>query len=359
MPGSTPAPDRCYWELTRRCALNCQHCRADAGPAGADELDLNQALETADQLAALGVKAVVLTGGEPTLYDGWEKIAARLAHSGVRVRLFISGWDFDHRTLQAARDAGVSQFSISLDGLQPIHDRIRPVTDNPGASSFAAALQALTIIRRAEMPIRVVTQVNRLNVDHLAAVYHLLAELKIARWQLQLCQMTGRARRHGEELMCEPRDLEQVLRILSVASQERKIRAPMHCTVGYMIDEEPRLRPHGRHDPLMWLGCVAARQTLAINAVGGVKGCTALPDEFVTASLKDRDLADLWNDDGCFPYARRWSADLLAGLCAACMDSKICRAGCPAVAYAATGSIGANPYCLKLVRQTPPDGVSD
>ncbi len=28
-----------------------------------------------------------------------------------------------------------------------------------------------------------------------------------------------------------------------------------------------------------------------------------------------------------------------------------CRAGCPAVAYGASGSIGLNPYCLRLVRK--------
>ena len=92
---------------------------------------------------------------------------------------------------------------------------------------------------------------------------------------------------------------------------------------------------------------------MALTSWGGVLGCTALPDEFVTATVRDRPLKEIWADDRCFPYSRGFDESLLAGLCARCALARVCRAGCPAVAYGATGAIGANPYCLRLVARAP------
>ncbi len=81
-------PERCFWELTRACDHRCLHCRCHGGTAAEGELGLDEALRVAAELVALGVRAVVLTGGEPTLYRGWERVARALADGGVAVRLF-------------------------------------------------------------------------------------------------------------------------------------------------------------------------------------------------------------------------------------------------------------------------------
>ena len=86
-----PAPKSCFWELTRKCDHLCIHCRANAQVPLPDELDLNAALGVADQLVSLGVSLVILTGGEPMLFEGWQQIAGRLSQGGVKVRLFTSG----------------------------------------------------------------------------------------------------------------------------------------------------------------------------------------------------------------------------------------------------------------------------
>ncbi|MCZ7583973.1 MAG: SPASM domain-containing protein [Deltaproteobacteria bacterium] len=121
-----------------------------------------------------------------------------------------------------------------------------------------------------------------------------------------------------------------------------------------MTVEEPVLRKRELGGSPVWRGCEAGLRGIAVTPDGGVKGCTVLPDEFVTASLAERRLPDIWADDACFPYSRGWSADTLAGLCKPCAFAETCRAGCPAVAYAATGATGANPYCLRLVREERP-----
>lgn len=308
--------------------------------------------DVADQLAQIGTRLVVLTGGEPTLHPAWRSIARRLADSGVRVRLFTNGTGLDREAVREALEAGVTELAISLDGPATVHDRLRPPEGITAESPFATARRAIEAAVAEGIPLRVVTQVNQMNVGYLAATYGLVRDLGVEHWQVHLCQATGRAKQYRGELLCDPEALEQIVRVLLVAARDGRVRAPMHCTVGYMTAEEPVLR--GREiqgaRPI-WSGCLAGRTTIAIDSTGGVTGCTTLPDEFVTASLRERTLADIWADDDCFPYTRRWDKEVLSGACARCPLADTCRAGCPAVAYGATGSIGTNPYCLRLIRR--------
>jgi radical SAM protein with 4Fe4S-binding SPASM domain len=314
-------------------------------------MPLAMAERIVDDLARLGTRRVVLTGGEPMLHPGWRGIARRLADCGVTVRLFTGGAALDDEALDAARDAGIAEFAVSLDGPAAVHDRLRPLEGRSPGSSFARATAAIGRLVARGAAVRAVTAVSRLNAGALEATYALVRDLGVARWQVHLVQMTGRARDHRELLAPSPADLEEIVRVLLVAARERRVVAPLHCTVGYMTQEEPVLRSREIAGEPVWAGCGAGLRAFAINADGGVKGCTALDDEFVTASLVTRTLAEIWADDACFPYARAWSAELLAGACARCRLAARCRAGCPAVAYGATGAIGANPYCLRLVRR--------
>jgi radical SAM protein with 4Fe4S-binding SPASM domain len=199
-----------------------------------------------------------------------------------------------------------------------------------------------------------VTQVNRENVGHLDQVYELLLELGVRRWTVHLCQATGRAHAARGELLCEPADLERVAQVLVRAARERAIAAPLSCSIGYLTAEELLRSGPGDARPAPWSGCSAGLTTLAVTSRGGVKGCTTLPDEFVTGSLADRPLAEIWRDDSAFPYTRARSRGEveLSGPCARCDVGGRCRAGCLAVGYGATGAIGANPFCLRLVRRS-------
>ena len=350
LPRAAAVPGRCFWELTRACDHACVHCRVAAGRPLRDELDVDEALAVADQLVDLGVRLVVLTGGEPTALRGWDRIARRLADGGCRVRLFSGGPALDADTVQRAVDAGIKGFATSLDGPQHVHDRLRPTRGVMGGSSYRKTVGAIERLLGAGHPLRVVTVASAATIPYLDDTYFLLRNLDVTRWQINLCQNAGRAREAVADLMPAPQDLQRIVDVLVRAAREGIVTSPMHCSVGYMTAEEPVLRRPLSTQNLVWRGTPAGLRTLAITANGGVLGCTALPDEFVTASVRDRSLSDIWSDDACFPYSRGFDASLLAGQCARCKLAMACRAGCPAVAYGATGAMGANPYCLRLVR---------
>jgi len=347
-----------YWELTRACAQACVYCRVSAGLPMSGELDTAAALRVADQLVALGVHEVTLSGGQPHRHPGWAAIARRLTTGAVSVRMFASGdWlDADH--LAEARAAGVGSFTLSLDGPASVHDRLRPARLPEGAQSFQAVIEALRLLQHAGVPARVVTVASRPSIPHLPETYELVRSLGVDTWQVQLLQANGRARDDLRRLLPEPGQLEDILSVLKRALVDGRVHAPMHCSIGYLVPEDVLLRNPRATVAVVWRGNRAGLAGFAITARGEVLGCPCLPDSFAVGSAKTDSLRTLWNQPSSFPYSREWTPDVLSGACAQCSLATVCRAGCLSVAYGATGSIGANPFCLRVVRGLVPSEVS-
>jgi radical SAM protein with 4Fe4S-binding SPASM domain len=82
------------------------------------------------------------------------------------------------------------------------------------------------------------------------------------------------------------------------------------------------------------------------SQAGGPGFCLSLPDEFVEGNLRQTGLRELWESGQYFSRLRHKEASL-SDECAACACARECRAGCSAVAWSATGSLGHNTHCLR------------
>ena len=71
-------PRFCVWELTLACDMRCRHCGSFAGRPRERELDTEEALSVAQQLADMRCERLTLSGGEPTLRPDWDRIAQAL-----------------------------------------------------------------------------------------------------------------------------------------------------------------------------------------------------------------------------------------------------------------------------------------
>jgi MoaA/NifB/PqqE/SkfB family radical SAM enzyme len=61
-----PAPFIVIWETTQACDLACVHCRAKAQPLPPPgELSHEEGLALLDEMAEMGAKVSVLSGGDP------------------------------------------------------------------------------------------------------------------------------------------------------------------------------------------------------------------------------------------------------------------------------------------------------
>src|SRR5512142_1619804 len=163
-------PRACVWELTLACNLRCKHCGSFAGSRREREMDLEESLRVADELAALGCRRVTLSGGEPTLNPDWDVIGKRLADHGIKVNLISNGWHWTPAHVERAKAAGFVGAAFSLDGFQPEHDEFRQ------AGSFARVVAAIDACVAAGLPVAVNTTVNKLNLRQLRKLRDFILE---------------------------------------------------------------------------------------------------------------------------------------------------------------------------------------
>ena len=186
------SPRTCVWELTLACNLRCKHCGSKAGARRDDELNLEECLDVADQLAALGCQQVTLAGGEPTLHPAWHEIGRRLTDHRIRVNIISNGWHWTERQIEQARHARLMGVAFSLDGLEQEHDSVR----RPG--SYGRVVAAIESSVAAGLPTAVNTTINSLNRHSVPQVHSFLVEHGVFGWQVQIGTPTGNLAHHPE-----------------------------------------------------------------------------------------------------------------------------------------------------------------
>lgn len=341
------------WEITHRCNLRCLHCLVDGGPPGDEELSTNEALEVADQIAELGASVVILTGGEPLLRDDWEDIASRISERGMALRFSANGHRVDNAMVTRLEELGTDEFAVSVDGLKESHDRLRVGHGSGGASAFDEAMDALDRLRPSTIRSGAITTVTRQNLDELEAIHALLVEHGVSGWMVQLAHRTGRLLHSGATAPepIKPSELPHLANVLVRIGKARRLRLLVHNTIGYLSKDEPLLlRPGPSRRLRFWSGCTCGRSTLGIAPNGDVKGCAnQVSAPFIVGNLRTEELAAIWND------RERWCwldprPEQMGGACAGCALSGVCKAGCTALAYSASGELFNNPYCLRALQ---------
>jgi radical SAM protein with 4Fe4S-binding SPASM domain len=337
LPDHEAAPAYVLWEITLACNLRCRHCLSSSGTPAADELDTSEALALCDDLADLGVGAVALLGGEPLVRPDWAAIAERLTARGSSVGLVTNGVLFDRTRAARARDAGVRQVVVSLDGSADIHDSLR------GRGSHAQALAALRLARDLAFPQRmVVTSVNRDNLSDLPNLIEPLLQCAAgAVWALNLTSI-----RTGQRMPVERRiDAEGFLRLVDFIMSTRRAVAGALTVVGaHDVGYCSASAPDVQGAP--WEGCKAGRSTMGITARGHVKGCLALPDDWIVGRIRSRRVGDLWRSRRAFARHRSFEPSDLGARCRDCPHGAQCRGGCLEYALTMNGRPHEAPFCL-------------
>ncbi len=328
------------WEITLRCNLACSHCGSRAGAAREHELTTPEALDLVDQLAEVGIREVALIGGEAFLRPDWLEIASAISAAGMVCSMTTGGYGLSPVTARRMKQAGFRHVSVSVDGLQPAHDRLR---GRPG--SFAAALAALHHLRQAGILTGANTQINRLTAPDLPGLYEVLRDAGIGAWQLQLTVPSGNAADHPEVLLqpCELGDLYDMLAQVAVRALVDGVALMPGNNIGYHGPYTGLLVAAGA-SPAIGAGCSAGLSVLGIEADGAIKGCPSLPAHAysggnIRRQRLSRMLAESSSLRAQVPRERLW------GFCRDCQFAEGCRGGCTWTAHAFFDRAGNNPYC--------------
>jgi radical SAM protein with 4Fe4S-binding SPASM domain len=334
-------PIYAVWELTLRCDLGCHHCGSRAGHARAGELSTAESLDLVAQMANLGIKEVTLIGGEAYLRSDWLDVVRAIRHHGMDCTMTTGGRGMNRERAAQAADAGLMSCSVSLDGTEAVHDRVRALD-----GSFRAARAALANLRAAGIPVSVNTQINALSWSCLPELLEVLIAEGAHAWQLALTVPMGRAADHPE-LILQPYQLLDVFPVIASLvprADAANIRIFPGNNIGYFGPYDALLR---RHTPQGHSGsCGAGRTLLGIEADGTIKGCPSLQTkDWAGGNVRNTPLIDLWERSKPLRYTRERSVEDLWGYCKTCYYAADCMSGCTWTAHSIFGKPGNNPYC--------------
>jgi cyclic pyranopterin phosphate synthase len=107
--------------VTDQCNLRCLYCMPEEGMEFTESenlLSYNQIVEVVEAGAALGISKLRITGGEPLIRPGLDRLISRLsAISGIRDIALTTNGIFLAKQAEALKAAGLNRVNISLDTL--------------------------------------------------------------------------------------------------------------------------------------------------------------------------------------------------------------------------------------------------
>lgn len=337
----TYRPRFAVWELTLACTSRCRHCGSRAGEARPEELSTEECLRLADALIDLGVMEVSLIGGEAFLHPGFFEVVRRFSERDVQVGLATGGVGVDAELARAARAAGLSSASVSIDGIGRTHDALRGVRHG-----YQRALEAVRHLQAAGIYVGMNSQINRQNLREIPELAELCVELELDAWQVALTVAMGNAA-DRPELLLQPYDLLEVVPALARAKErlaQRDILLYPGNNIGYFGPHETALR--GGSKLGHYASCGAGRSVIGIESSGDVKGCPSLPSNpYVGGNVRREPLVDIWERAPALRFGRDRGTDDLWGYCKSCYYASECKAGCTWTSHALFGRSGNNPYC--------------
>ncbi len=335
-------PVYAVWEITLKCDLACNHCGSRAGKARPKELSTEECLDVVAQLAALGCREVTVIGGEAYLRKDWVDIIRAIRQAGMDATMTTGGRNLTEERVQAAAEAGLQGVSISLDGLETTHDRIRGVK-----GSFQAALAAMKRLKAHGITVGSNSQISSLSLPELPALMDTIIEHGASHWQVQLTVAMGNAIDH-DELLLQPYQLLELYPVLAelyAKGLDRGLLMVPGNNIGYFGPYEHLWRG-GPDRTGHWIGCNAGQNTIGIEADGTIKGCPSLPTNGYTGgNIRDRALLDIWSNTPELAFTRDRTVNDLWGRCKGCYYADVCRGGCSWTTTVLLGKPGNNPFC--------------
>ncbi|OPZ60586.1 MAG: Antilisterial bacteriocin subtilosin biosynthesis protein AlbA [Deltaproteobacteria bacterium ADurb.Bin510] len=323
------APQLVALELTRACNLSCRHCRAAAELKGApDELDTAEVKALLAELSELGVKMVILTGGEPLLRQDVFELAEYGVGLGLRMTLATNATLLSAELAGRIKTSGIVRVAVSLDGTcAAVHDEFRGQ-----AGAFAQALKGVELLRQAGVAFQINTTAAAANIADVKRFPDFLAGLGAAAWHVFFLTPAGRGK------LLEPAERQQYREMLEIF-YAAYVSSGLECKATCAPQFNRLLAERGHS--VSTKGCLAGTGFAFVSSSGTVQPCGFF--EQACGNLREQSFGTIWESSKLLNELR-----LCEGLskgCGACAYQNVC-GGCRARALANSGELTAiDPIC--------------
>lgn len=319
------------WNLVRRCNLTCLHCysiSADRDFPG--ELSTAEVFRVMEDLKAFGVPVLILSGGEPLLRRDLFEIAARAKAMGFYTGLSTNGTLIDAAVAERIAAIGFDYVGVSLDGLEPTHDRFRR---RKGA--FAASLAGIRRCRRLGVKLGLRFTLTQDNAQDLFPLIALAEAEGVDKFYLSHLNYAGRGntnRKRDAQHVLTRQVMERVFeRCWSWQSRGMDKEfvtgnndADGPFLLGWVERRFPERAAHIRARLEQWGGNASGVNVANIDNLGNVHPDTMWWD-YTLGNVRVRPFAEIWRDTSD-PVMAGLKANPrpVKGRCAACRFLALC-----------------------------------
>ncbi|GAA0235020.1 pyrroloquinoline quinone biosynthesis protein PqqE [Cryptosporangium japonicum] len=313
-------------ELTYRCPLSCAYCSNPLNMAEyTDELTTAEWQRVFTEARDLGVLQCHLSGGEPLLRRDLVALVASARDLGLYTNLVTSAVGLTRDKARQLRDAGLDHVQISIQADAPsLSDTIA------GLPSFRRKVDAMRVVKELGWPLTVNVVLHRQNIDRIAEILDLAADVGADRVELANTQYYGWAWRNRDALLPSRAQL--------AAAEEVVRSARDRLAVIYVVPD------YYSEYPKPCMGGWAARQ-LTVTPNGDVLPCPAAQSlPLPTASVRTDSLAHIWAASPVFTAYR--GTDWMPDPCRGCDRREVDFGGCRCQAFQLTGDAArTDPVC--------------
>lgn len=260
------------FEVTDACTCWCKHCD-HGGPR-----DQSRNLKPADYrryMEALRPCVVQISGGEPLMrHDVVEIVRSVKNHANVPYTILVSNWsEMTREKYLALRDAGIDQFSVSLDFPDQRHDDFRVY---PGLYRHLEDLIP-QLAKLGHDDIVLNSCITSENLGEIEAIAD-----KAREWGVNLCYSAYSARRTGcrDYFPGSPAQVAELSARLARVEQRRDV-------TNWIVNSPSTLQATRQYFANNGTpGCKAGLRFLVVTADGALQPCSM---QFQRYQLEDRD----------------------------------------------------------------------
>lgn len=342
------------WSISRRCNLHCLHCyTASEDVAYPNELSTDEGFALLDDLAAFGVPALLMSGGEPLYRPDFDVLARRAASLGLRVTLSTNGTLITEEKAALLKEIGVTYVGISLDGPREVHDQFRQK-----AGAFDGAIRGVRHSRAAGLKVGLRLTLTQHTYRGLDTLFETIDQEGVERVCFYHLVYSGRGRKlqsvdlsHAETRAALDRILELTQERLKRGQKLEVLTVDQSADGPYLALKLAQSDPQRAAELMSMLranggGAAGSGVGIAnIDPTGGVH-----PDQFWQADLgniRQKPFSKIWTD-GQAPLLEqlRDRLPLLKGRCKGCAFKAECGGSFRARAVGAFGDPWAeDPAC--------------
>jgi MoaA/NifB/PqqE/SkfB family radical SAM enzyme len=253
-------------EYSYLCNMRCEHCIIRDMPKFGRSLKIEDIKYIADQADELGFAQFVITGGEPLLFEEFDRIVDAIGRERFYITTDTNGWYCDRQMAKHLKEIGVDKVQVSIDSLKPEeHDNFR---QKRGA--WSRAVNAVEYCKDTGLNTIVQTVVDK------KRVYSNELMMFIEFWNgldVPVCILYAKpvgAWKGRYDLIIGKKELEIISEI------EKTHRVFSHLTPAYD-----------------WKGgCIAVKRMINITKYGEVNPCPVM-QEYSLGNIFDEPLADI------------------------------------------------------------------